>query len=117
MHNLLVDCIKIIEMIRKAFKMFVNPNSYEEYKKRHNPIWPELEALLKDYGVGGYSIFLEKDTHILFAYAEIESEEKWKAIAETEVCKRWWKYMKDVMETNSDSSPKSIDLVEVFHME
>jgi hypothetical protein len=34
-------------MIRKAFVMQVNPDAHEEYQRRHNPIWPELEAVLK----------------------------------------------------------------------
>ncbi len=33
-------------MIRKAFVMQVNPDAHEEYQRRHNPIWPELEAVL-----------------------------------------------------------------------
>lgn len=31
-------------MIRKAFVMQVNPDAHEEYRRRHNPILPELEA-------------------------------------------------------------------------
>lgn len=104
-------------MIRKAFRMFVNPDAHAEYERRHRPIWEELETMLKDHGVLSYSIFLEPDTSQLFGYAEIESEERWAAIAETDVCKRWWAYMKDVMPANADSSPVSSDLLEVFHIE
>jgi L-rhamnose mutarotase len=104
-------------MIRKAFRMFVNPDAHAEYERRHRPIWEELETALKDHGVLSYSIFLEPESNQLFAYAEIESEERWAAIAETEVCKRWWLHMKDVMPTNADSSPVSTDLREVFHIE
>jgi L-rhamnose mutarotase len=103
-------------MIRKAFKMKLCANKAQEYAKRHNPIWKELEEVLKEQGVHNYSIFLDEETHSLFGYAEIESEEKWKAIADTEVCKKWWTFMKDLMETNSDDSPVSTDLKSVFHM-
>ena len=104
-------------MIRKAFRMYVNPDAHAEYERRHRPIWQELEAALKDHGVRSYSIFLETDSDQLFGYAEIESEERWAAIADTDVCKRWWAFMSDVMPSNDDNSPISTDLKEVFHIE
>ena len=104
-------------MIRKAFKMSVNPDQHREYARRHQPIWPELEAVLKEHGVLKYSIFLDASTNELFAYAEIESEERWNAIAATEVCRKWWTRMRDVMPTNPDHSPVSDELKEVFHIE
>jgi len=94
----------------------LKPGFHEEYERRHNPIWPELEAVLKDHGVSSYSIFLERNTDRLFAYAEIESEERWQQIAETEVCRRWWAHMKDLMVTNPDNSPSATDLDEIFHL-
>lgn len=103
-------------MIRKGFKMKVYPDKVEEYIKRHNPIWKELEEVLKDHGVHNYSIFLDDETHYLFGCVELESEEKWNAIADTEICKKWWKHMADLMETNSDDSPVSIDLKHIFHL-
>lgn len=104
-------------MIRKAFRMHVKPDTHAEYERRHRPIWEELESTLKDHGVLSYSIFLEPDSNQLFAYAEIESEERWTAIAETDVCKRWWAHMRDLMPTNPDDSPVSATLREVFHIE
>jgi L-rhamnose mutarotase len=104
-------------MIRTAFVMSVNPDQHAEYEKRHSPIWPELEKVLKDHGVHNYSIFLHAETNQLFAYAEIEDEERWNSIAETDVCKRWWMHMGDVMPANPDSSPVSVGLREVFHID
>ena len=104
-------------MIRKAFVMSVQEGREEEYERRHNPIWPELEAALKAHGVHNYSIFLLPATRQLFAYAEIESEEQWDAIAQTDVCRRWWAHMREVMPSNPDDSPVSEELREVFHLE
>jgi len=103
-------------MIRKAFVMEVNPDQHEEYAKRHNPIWPELESVLKEHGVHNYSIFLLAETNQLFAYVEIEDEERWNAIARTEVCRKWWAHMSDVMPSDSDNRPVSKTLKEVFHI-
>jgi L-rhamnose mutarotase len=102
--------------IRKQFIMYLNPGCEEEYRKRHDKLWPELEEALKSHGVHNYSISLCRETNQLFGYAEIESEERWNAIARTEACQKWWKYMGDIMATNPDSSPKSKDLVEVFYL-
>ncbi len=104
-------------MIRKAFVMSVNPEQHDEYESRHRPIWPELEAVLKAHGVHNYSIFLHEATHQLFAYAEIEDEARWNAIAGTDICKKWWAHMGDIMPANPDNSPISIDLREVFHID
>lgn len=104
-------------MIRKAFVMSVNAGAEAEYERRHRPIWEELEAVLKDHGVHNYSIFLHPETRQLFAYAEIEDEARWAAIASSEVCQRWWKHMGDIMPANPDSSPVARDLREVFHID
>ena len=76
-------------MKRKAFVMSVHAGMEEGYEKRHSPIWPELESALREHGVQSYSIFLHPETRQLFGYAEIEDEERWSAIADTSVCKKW----------------------------
>ena len=104
-------------MIRKAFKMSVYPAQHAEYARRHNPIWRELEETLRAHGVLEYSIFLDEQTSELFAYVELESEARWNDIAQTDVCRRWWKYMREIMPSNANDSPVSCDLKEVFHLE
>jgi L-rhamnose mutarotase len=103
-------------MFRKAFVMSVIPDKHEEYKQRHDNLWPEMHSLLKSHGVHNYSIFLNPETSQLFAYVELESEEQWNSIAETDACKKWWVYMKDIMPSNTDNSPQSVELQEVFHL-
>ena len=63
-----------------------------------------------------YAIFLDEVTADLFAYAEIESEERWQAIAGTDVCQRWWQSMKPLMPSHGDGSPESRDLRQVFEL-
>ena len=104
-------------MIRKAFLMAVNADAHYEYERRHQPIWNDLAAVLKKHGVSNYSIFLDRKSSRLFGYAEIESEELWTAISETDECKRWWAFMKDIMPSNPDNSPIADDLDEVFHLD
>ena len=103
--------------LRKAFRMSVHPDRHQEYARRHQPVWRELEETLLAHGVRSYSIYLDPETSELFAYAEIESDERWRAIAATEVCQRWWRHMTDLMPSNPDTSPVARDLREVFHLE
>ena len=103
-------------MIRKAFVMTVHPGTEAEYARRHNPIWPELDAVLRAHGVHTYSIFLHPETRQLFAYAETADEERWQTIAQTPVCRRWWAHMRELMPTHPDDSPESVALREVFHL-
>lgn len=103
--------------MRKAFVMQLHVGRQEEYKRRHDEIWPDLSALLRSHGVHNYSIFLHPETHQLFAYAEVESEDLWQAIAQSPICQKWWRYMADIMVANADSSPQSINLPEMFHLD
>jgi L-rhamnose mutarotase len=104
-------------MLRKAFRMSVHAGHEDEYERRHQPIWRELEETLLAHGVRTYSIFLDPATRDLFAYAEIESEERWQAIAATEVCRRWWRHMRELMPGDAEGRPAARDLREVFHIE
>jgi L-rhamnose mutarotase len=104
-------------MIRKAFVMSVNAGQEEEYEKRHRPIWPELETVLKEHGAHNYSIFLHPETRQLFGYVEIEDQARWDAIAQTAICRKWWTHMQEIMPSHPDNSPISQELREVFHID
>ena len=104
-------------MKRLAFKMQLNPGQKEEYKKRHKEIWPDLKKLLNDAGINEYSIFLDEETNTLFAFQKVSGVAGSQNLGETEIMKKWWNYMADIMETNPDNSPVTIELEEVFYME
>lgn len=106
-----------IPMKRYGFKMKLKPGFREEYRKRHAAIWPELKKLIKDSGVSDYSIFLDKETNILFAFQKQSGGQSSQDLGSNPVVQKWWKYMADIMETNPDNSPVTIPLEEVFHMD
>jgi L-rhamnose mutarotase len=87
-----------------------------EYQKRHDEIWPELKSLLKEKGIKEYSIFLDEETNILFGYLTISDRNKLDELPAEPIMKKWWAYMKDIMETNHDNSPETISLKEIFYM-
>jgi len=103
--------------MRIAFRMSVHPGREAEYERRHNPIWRELEETLLRHGVRAYSIFIDPDTRDLFAYAEVADQAQWDAVAATDVCRRWWHSMRELMPSEPDDRPVSRQLVEVFHLE
>ncbi len=103
-------------MIKKAFKMKLYEGMADEYERRHAAIWPEMVDMIHEYGGSRYSIFLDRETNILFGYIELESEALWSKSAETAICRKWWDYMADIMETNPDNSPVSVDLVKMFEL-
>ena len=104
-------------MERVAFKMQLHKGFEAEYKKRHDELWPELQELLKTTGIQEYSIFLDETTNGLFGFLKIENAAMLNTLPAHPVMQKWWAYMKDIMESNSDNSPVSIPLKEVFYME
>lgn len=103
-------------MLRFAFKMKLKPGYAAEYKKRHDEIWPELVELLKEAGVSDYSIFLDEESHTLFAVQKQNGASS-QDLGNTEIVQKWWAYMADIMETNPDHSPVTLPLKEVFHLQ
>jgi L-rhamnose mutarotase len=100
-----------------AFKMKLKPGFEEEYKKRHDEIWPELSEELIKAGVSDYSIFLDEETNILFAIQKLADNHTSDNLPKTEIVKKWWDFMSDIMEVNPDNSPVVIELKEVFHQD
>ncbi len=103
-------------MQRVAFKMKLFKGQEAEYKRRHSELWPELQVLLQESGIKDYSIFLEENTGDLFGYLTIDDKTNLDKLPGLPVMKKWWAYMKDIMETNPDNSPVSITLQEVFYL-
>lgn len=103
-------------MTRIAFKMKLFPGYEAEYKRRHAEVWPELAALLKSVGVKDYSIFLDEETLVLFAYLQIEDPASLDQLKTQDIMWTWWDHMKDIMEVHPDTSPVTIPLQEVFYM-
>ena len=104
-------------MIHKSFKMHLYEGMAEEYERRHNLLWPEMKDMIHEYGGHNYSIFLDSETNVLYGYIEIEDEDKWAESADMAINRKWWDYMADIMDTNPDNSPVSVDLKPVFHLD
>lgn len=103
-------------MEKFAFKMHLNPGMEEEYRRRHDEIWPELVDLLKDAGVQDYSIHLDRETNILFGVLWRRKDHGMDALPAHPVMQRWWAHMADIMQSHPNNEPVAVPLVPVFHM-
>ncbi len=104
-------------MRRNAFTMKLKPGFEEEYKRRHDEIWPELARELEAAGVRDYSIYLDEESGTLFAFQKLTDDNSADSLPQNPVVRKWWDYMADIMEVNADNSPVEKPLREVFHMD
>lgn len=100
-----------------AFRMKLFPGKADEYRRRHDAIWPELVDALHAAGVSDYRIFLDEETLCLFAILKRRRDHTMDGLPQTDVVRRWWATMADIMETNPDHSPVEQALAPMFYME
>ena len=100
-----------------AAKLKLKPGMGDEYKKRHDAIWPELSKAIRDAGISDYSIFLDEETETLFAVLKVADNNTTAELRKTELMKKWWDHMADIMEVNPDNSPVRLPLKQVFHQD
>ena len=103
-------------MEKVAFKMQLNPGQRDEYKQRHDEIWPELSQALTEAGVSDYSIHLDTDTNILFATMWRREDHGLDVLSQTDLMQKWWAYMADIMQTHNSNEPFMTPLETLFHM-
>ncbi len=102
---------------RIAFAMQLDPGRADEYRRRHDALWPELAALLKEAGISDYSIFLDPDSHTLFAVLRRSADHRMDDLPSQAIMRRWWAMMGDIMATNPDGSPVTRPLLPMFHLD
>jgi len=104
-------------MKRNAFTMQLKPGYAEEYQKRHDDIWPQLREHLSDSGIQDYTIFLDEESHVLFAVQKLADDYRPEDVSSHPIVRKWWDYMADIMDTHPDNEPVAKPLREVFHMD
>ena len=103
-------------MEKYAFRMRLNPGCRDEYQRRHDEIWPELAALLREAGVSDYSIHLDPETNLLFGVLWRRDDHSMESLPDSPIMQRWWAHMADIMETREDNKPVVTELETVFHL-
>lgn len=101
---------------RIAFRMNLFAGFADEYEKRHDEIFPELAQALKDAGVSDYTIWHDPESNHLFGILTRTDDHTMNELPDTEIMKRWWAHMADVMETDANNVPTQVPLKRVFHL-
>jgi len=99
-----------------GFRMQLNEGQAQEYRRRHDEIWPELVSLLKNAGVSDYSIFLHEKSHSLFAVLRRPPNHSMDSLPLEPVMQRWWQHMADIMASNDNNEPLTEPMECVFHL-
>jgi L-rhamnose mutarotase len=104
-------------MQRIAFVMRVLSGREAEYERRHEAVWPDMLAALKDAGCANYSIF--RRGRDLFAYLEVADFDRMqRELAASDASRRWEAHMAPIMERAILSETGFHELLpEVFHLD
>lgn len=103
-------------MQKYAFRMQLNPGAADEYRRRHDAIWPELVDLLRAAEVSDYSIYLDPETNALFGMLTRPEDHGMEDLPSHPVMRRWWAHMAGLMQTHPDNEPVAVPLVPMFHL-
>jgi len=101
---------------RIAFRMNLNPGQAEEYRRRHEAIFPELVVALKDAGISDYTIWLDPQSNALFGTLVRAEGHTMDELPNLPVMQRWWAHMSDIMQTHEDNVPVQVQLLRMFSL-
>lgn len=104
-------------MQRICFLMEIIPGREAEYQRRHDEIWPELVAELRNAGVGNYSLFRRGTTVIAYAECAPDAATAFGKVGATEVNARWAEWFTDVLAQHTAEDGGLVEAVEVWHLD
>lgn len=99
-------------LVRRAWRLRICPGTADEYRRRHQAVWPEMLAALRARGRHNYSIFLDGED--LFLYAEVDPHDRAASASDEAIFQRWQAYMADILVVEA-GGPKPLE--EVFHLD
>lgn len=102
---------------RVAFRMTLNPGQALEYRRRHDELWPQMKAALRQAGISDYSIWLDPETNHLFATLVRADDHTMDGLPNTEINRSWWDFMADIMQVDELNRPVTVQLERVFQMD
>ena len=105
---------KIPAVTRRAFTMRLKPGSFDEYKKYHDNIWPELVREIEKSGIAQITTF--ENEMQLFLYSEIYDEKAWDRLWNSKIHDKWAESMGPLMQFRADGKVDAGPLREIFHL-
>ncbi len=104
-------------MKRVGFKMKIYAGKADEYRRRHDEIWPELNELLRSSGISDYTIFLDEESLELFAVQNLADDHTTDDLSENPLIQKWCEYMADIVLMDADGNPIVTPLSEMYHLD
>ena len=102
---------------RVCFLARIRPERLEEYRERHEHVWPEIREALAKAGWGNYSLFLADDG-LLVGYLETDDYAgALDAMAATDVNARWQAEMAGFFVADGPPDQSFLRLDEIFHLD
>ena len=105
-------------MQRVCFLLRIKPQYRDEYLARHEEVWPEMLAALRETGWRNYSLFIADDG-LIVGYLEADDfDAAVRAIAATDVNARWQAEMAPYFELGGRRPDNGFVLLdEYFHLD
>jgi L-rhamnose mutarotase len=102
---------------RFCFTFEIRPGTDEEYKRRHDEIWPELVEAIRDAGIRNYSLFRRGSQVIAYCECHPDAETAFAKIGATDVNRRWSEWFEDVIVRLVDEEGNLLRAEEVWHLD
>lgn len=104
-------------MERACFTFEIYPHMIDEYKKRHDEIWPELVEVIENAGLKNYSLFRRDTTVIAYVECHPDIATAFGKVGESEVNTRWSKWFEEVILELTDDNGDLLWADEVWHLD
>jgi L-rhamnose mutarotase len=108
-----------VGMERVCFLLKVKSDRLEEYRRRHEAVWPDMLQALRETGWHNYSLFLRGDGLLVGYFETPDYAKALEGMAGRAVNERWQREMSGFFENLGDRRPDQglLRLGEVFHLD
>jgi L-rhamnose mutarotase len=103
--------------MRFCFTFEIRPGSEEEYKRRHDEIWPELVADIKGAGISNYSLFRRGTQVIAYCECEPDVATAFGRLGPSDANRRWSEWFEDIIVALADEDGNLFEAPEVWHLD
>ena len=104
-------------MERFCFTFEIFEGAEDEYKRRHDEIWPELVELIQESGLKNYTLFRRGTQIIAYVECHPDKDTAFAHIAGSDVNARWSKWFEEVIVSLVDEDGNLYEAAEVWHLD
>ncbi|CAN5567496.1 L-rhamnose mutarotase [soil metagenome] len=104
-------------MERVCFVLEIAPGTEQEYRQRHDDIWPEMAQAIRDSGISNMTGFRRGTDVYYYAECEPDVATAFRRLGETDVNTRWGESFEGVITRITDESGNLQYAAEVFHLD